>query len=78
MRRFSSTVGADQMPDPDGPYSVTPAVLLPRGCGVSAIMYVFQITRPVAASTALTLPRNVQHGYWGSEPCASSYDDTGT
>ena len=42
------------------------------------VMYVFQMTRPEDASSALTLPRNVQHGYCGSAPCASSYEDTGT
>ena len=38
-----------------------PAAVLIVRCGVSAIVYVFQITLPVAASSALTLPRNVQH-----------------
>ncbi len=66
------------MPDPDGPQSGTPAVLVPRRRAASLIMYVFQITRPEDASSALTLPRKVQHGYCGSAPCASSYEDRGT
>ena len=57
----ASIVGADQIPDPEGPHNATPAVLVPRRCGGSVIINVFQITRPVAASSALTLPRKVQH-----------------
>src|SRR5215470_4148307 len=78
MRRFASIVGADQMADPDGPQSGTPAELFPRGAGMSATVYVFQMTAPVFASSAVTLPRNVQHAYCGSAPCDSSYDEVGT
>src|SRR5688572_21567537 len=77
-RREASTVGADQTAAPAGPHSATPALLVPRRCGSSVIVCVFQITRPSAASRATTLPRNVQQAYCGSAPCASSYDDTPT
>src|SRR6188472_4331077 len=75
-RRAASTVGADQMPAPAGPHSGVPAVLVPRRCGDSAIMYVFHSTAPDSASSAEMLPRNVQQGYCGSAPCASSYEAT--
>src|SRR5437764_11611001 len=77
-RRLTSTVGADQIAEPDGPHSVTPVELFPRGAGALATVYVFQRTAPVFASSALRLPRNVQQPYCGSAPCDSSYDDTGT
>src|SRR5712671_2055299 len=76
--RAASTVGADQTADPEGPHKGTPAVLVPLRFGASGIRYVFQMTAPVAESSAETLPRNVQHAYCGSAPCDSSYDETGT
>jgi hypothetical protein len=77
-RAFSSIVGDDQMAAPDGPKSCIPALFFCVGCGVSGMTYVFHATSPVAASSATTLPRNVQHGYFESAPTSSSIDETGT
>ena len=41
---MTSIVGADQMPTPDGPHSVTPAAFLPAACG-SGTMNVRQSDR---------------------------------
>jgi hypothetical protein len=54
-------VGDDQTEAPEGPRSCMPTEFLLVGCGASAIVYDFQIGRPVAASSATTLPRKVQH-----------------
>src|SRR2546430_10879975 len=70
--RFTSIVGALHTPAPDGPQSCAPVVLLPRGFGASGMVYAFQITAPVSASSALTLPRNVQHSYSGRAAEVSS------
>src|SRR6187401_1677772 len=77
-RRLTSTVGADQMPAPDGPYRVVPELFFPIGLAASAMEYVCQITSPVAMSSAATLPRNVQHSYCALPPWPSSPEDTGT
>src|SRR5262249_49881944 len=61
----------------DGPQSCVPVALLVVFCG-SGIVYVFQITFPVAASSALTLPRNVQHSYEGRAAVPSSIEAAGT
>ena len=58
--------------------SVGPVCILPTIFGTSAIVYVFQICLPVAASSATTFPRKEQHGYFGSELVPSSDDATGT
>ena len=47
-------------PAPDGPHSCVPAAFFFVG-RASSIVYVFQICLPVAASSAVTLPRNLQH-----------------
>ena len=78
MLVFSSIVGDDQTAAPDGPNSCVPTLFVRVGFGASGITYVFHTTSPVAASSATTLPRNVQHGYFGSAPATSSIDDTGT
>src|SRR5262245_18029972 len=78
MRRFESIVGADQMPAPDGPHRVVPLAFFPIGFASFAIVYVFHTSDPVAASSAIRLPRNVQHSYFGLLPCPSSPDATGT
>ena len=44
----------------------------------SGVVKVRQISLPVAASSATTLPRNVQQGYCGLEPEFSSCDAMGT
>ena len=61
------------MPPPDGPHACTPSLVTPRFFGSSAIVYVFQIAAPVLASSAVTLPRNVQHSYVARAPCPSSF-----
>src|SRR5688572_24367711 len=61
-RRLTSIVGVFQMAPPAGPYSCVPMLFFAVGTGVSATVYVFQIRRPVAASSATTLPRNEQQG----------------
>ena len=53
--------GLLQTPAPDGPHSCVPTAFFVVGFASSAIVYVFQIWPPVAASSALTLPRNLQH-----------------
>ncbi len=60
------------MPAPAGPHACVPSFVTPRFFGSSVIVYVFQMTAPVLASSAVTLPRNVQHSYVVREPCASS------
>ena len=54
-------VGADQILAPEGPNIFVPAAVLPTGCGSASIVYVFQSSRPVAASRATSDPRAVQH-----------------
>ena len=71
-------MGDDQTAAPDGPKSCVPAEFFVVGFGVSPIVYVFHTWLPVAASSARTLPRNVQQGYFGSAPTSSSSDETGT
>src|SRR6188508_2799249 len=71
MLRLGSIVGADQMPPPAGPHCCTPSLFFPRGLD-SSIVYVFHSTWPVFASSAETLPRNVQHSYFALPPCPSS------
>src|SRR5215510_5217594 len=71
MLRFGSIVGDDQMPPPAGPHCCTPFLFLARGFD-SSIVYVFQSTCPVFASSAETLPRKVQHSYFAFPPCPSS------
>ena len=68
-------VGVDQMPAPEGPICCFPAAFLRTGFGVSAIVNVCQSFLPVAASSATTLPRNVQHSKFGSGPSASSNEE---
>src|SRR5580704_7618970 len=77
MPRLVSIVGVDQMPAPDGPYCGAPALLVPVRMGGSTI-YVFHTTEPSFARSAVTLPRNVQHGYLGSIASVSSQEAAGT
>jgi hypothetical protein len=60
--RSGSTVGVFHTPPPAGRYSQTPFACFRYGCGVSATTQAFQICLPVLASSATTLPRDVQHG----------------
>ena len=62
VRRLGSSVGEFHTPPPAGPHKSTPFELLRVTLGVSGMVYVFQICLPVAASSATTLPRKVQHG----------------
>src|SRR5277367_4332147 len=78
MCRARSTVGEDQMPAPDGPHSCTPCEFFRTGCAAPAIVYVFHITLPLAASSDETLPRNLQHSSLASAPLTSSSDETPT
>src|SRR5215831_246505 len=75
--RSGSTTGVDHTPPPDGPQSCVPAADFVVFCG-SGIVYVFQSTFPVAASSALTLPRKVQHSYDGMAAVPSSIEAAGT
>ena len=52
LRRLTSSVGVAQMPAPDGSSMFFPREFLPTTFGASGIVYVFQISRPVAASSA--------------------------
>lgn len=58
--RLGSTVIGPQMPAPEGPRNLIPASVF-RSEGSSGIVYVFQISLPVAASSTATRPRIVQH-----------------
>jgi len=71
-------VGVDQTAAPDGPRTSAPDGLVPLTFGSSSTVYVCHKRRPVAASSATTLPRKVQHVYWGCSGMADSYDDTPT
>src|SRR5579862_7943872 len=73
-----STVGDDHIPAPDGPHSCTPCEFFRTGAAGSAMVYVFHITLPLAASSAERLPRNLQHSSFASAPLTSSSDDTPT
>ena len=56
-----STVGDDQMLPPAGPNASVPfREFLPRGFG-SSMVYVFHSSAPVLTSSAVRLPRKVQH-----------------
>ena len=60
--RTGSTVGEFQTAPPAGLYSVTPFASVLYGFGSSGTTQAFQISLPVLASSATTLPRDVQHG----------------
>ena len=61
-RLRGSMVGACQIAAPAPVQSCVPAEFFLERVGGSAIAYVFQICAPVSASSATTLPRNVQQG----------------
>src|SRR5579872_3508472 len=75
--RLRSIVGADQMAPPAGPQDWPPSARLPSTLAGSAMVYARHTTLPLFASSATTLPRNVQQAYVGLFP-ASSYDEVGT
>src|SRR5215470_3245250 len=78
-RCFSrSTVGDDQIPAPAGPHSCTPWLFLRVGFRSSVMVLLFHSTLPVAASSAASVPRSLQHSYRGSAPAASSMVVIGT
>ena len=66
------------MPPPAGAQRLMPFEFLETIFGTAAMVQVFQTCLPVAASSATTLPRKLQHGYWASELAPSSDDATGT
>jgi hypothetical protein len=59
--RCASIAGLLHTPAPDGPHICVPIAFFVVGFASSAIMYDFQIGRPVSALSADTLPRNLQH-----------------
>src|SRR5436190_14820745 len=59
--RPGSMVGDDQTAAPAVFHNCVPAAFRPASCGGSGMVYVFQSWAPVAASSATTLPRKVQH-----------------
>ena len=63
--RFGSMVGVFHTPPPAGAQRLTPFEFLETIFGTSAMIQVFQTCLPVAASSATTLPRKLQHGYSG-------------
>src|SRR5262245_18561320 len=71
-------VGADHTDAPAGPHSCTPSWFLRVRLGFCGMVYACQSFLPVAASSATTLPRKVQHEYFGSAPVTSSAEETGT
>ncbi|PWT99174.1 MAG: hypothetical protein C5B51_27730 [Terriglobia bacterium] len=78
MSCSGSSVAAFQTPAPEGPETAAPRLVFDRGFAVSAIIYRFQSTFPVAASSADSLPRNVQQTYDGDTARASSREETPT
>ena len=54
--------GLDQIAPPDGPRSCVPSAFFRNGFGSSGTTQAFQISSPVLASSATTLPRAVQNG----------------
>src|SRR5690242_4012348 len=75
---FTSSVGAFHTAPPEGPTICVPSAFFCVGLARSAMVYVFQICLPVAASRARTLPRKAQQGYFGSPTWDSSREETGT
>src|SRR5262247_1666095 len=75
---FSSTVGDDQMPAPAGPQSCTPWLFFRVALSSSVMVLLFHRTLPVAASSAASVPRSLQHSYRGSAAAASSMVVIGT
>src|SRR5262249_47498449 len=74
--RFTSVVGADQIPTPAGPHSSSPAAFFPADFG-SGTRNVRHTTVPDFASSALRLPRSVHHAQPSSPATACSMEDTG-
>src|SRR5262245_6442361 len=60
--RTGSIVGEFHTAPPAGLYKVTPLAMVLYGVGSSGTTHAFQISLPVLASRATTLPREVQHG----------------
>src|SRR5262245_40619145 len=76
---WRSSVGEDQTATPEGPQVFVPALFCPLGFAASETKYAFQICFPLAASSATTLPRKLQHSYLGFiEASDSSLPETGT
>src|SRR5439155_12950817 len=59
--RFTSRVGDDQTPAPEGPHCPT-AFGFFSSLGSSSMVYVFHTCEPSLMRNAVTLPRNVQQG----------------
>src|SRR5215471_9521914 len=78
MCRARSAVGLDHTAAPDGPQNWTPDGPLRVGCGACRMVYDFQTNLPLTLSSAATLPRNVQQGYFGSAAAPSSPEEIGT
>ena len=55
---------------PAGAYSTTPFAIVLYGFGSSGTTQAFQICLPLFASRATTLPREVQHELWPTQPPA--------
>jgi hypothetical protein len=60
-RRLTSIVGVTHTPAPAGASMSLPSEFVPTTFAGSGMVYVFQISFPVLASSAATSPRNVQH-----------------
>ena len=60
---------------PEGPQVSTPPGVFPVRSGARGIVCVFHTTLPSRTRSAVTLPRNVQHGYSGFSARDSSHDD---
>ena len=71
-------VGLAHTGAPEGAQAFVPTEVRPVILGCSGIVCVPQRTVPVAASTAITLPRNVQHSYAGSAAGVTSSEETAT
>src|SRR5580765_7517208 len=69
-------VGADHTPAPDGPNWGVPMLVTPVLTG-GPTRYAFQMEPPSLTRSAVTLPRKVQHAYWGSIERVSSQDAAG-
>ena len=71
-------MGDNQTAAPAGPYIAVPLEFFLYSFGGSLIENVFHSFFPVTASSDATLPRNLQHSYFGLGPDTSSIDEIGT
>ena len=70
--------GLDQVGAPEGASTRVPFAVRLTSFGSSGMVKCSHTVLPVAASTATSLPRKVQHSYFGSAAGMTSSEETGT